>query len=188
MSRAPKATRAEVEARTNDVFKLILAGEDHARITAYAAEKWQLSARQSRTYISRATVRLAEHGQVNRQTEFSRAMARLNDLYAKTVKLQDYRTALSIQKEINSLMQLSAPPPPAAPVVLATPQDVLDIVAQELNAVLAGGSTVEHTRQIEALAALALKSIELTNLSERLATLETFVENIRQEKKSDVYH
>ena len=53
----------------------------------------------------------------DRSTERGQAAARLNLLFLSAMKVQDYKTALSVQKELNKLRDLynAAPTSPAAP-------------------------------------------------------------------------
>jgi hypothetical protein len=99
-----KATNAEVEQRISKVFSMLVEGASYGEIVRHAAEKWKLSDRQTDTYIKRAKIQLSEHAQVERAEEFGKALARLSDLYKRALKLHDFRTALSVQKEINAVM------------------------------------------------------------------------------------
>ncbi len=43
------------------------------------------------------------------ETEKGRQLARLDDLYAKNIKIQDYKAALGVLREINDMLGLKAP-------------------------------------------------------------------------------
>jgi len=104
-----KATNAEVIRRTGEVYTMLVKGASSADIVQHAAEKWGLEERQARQYITKANALLAKQASVKQATEFGKALARLTSLYAASLKLQDYRTCLSVQKEINTLLGLYPP-------------------------------------------------------------------------------
>lgn len=106
---AKKATKQEAEARVNQVYEWILANEPAHKIIQNASEKWGITSRQTYHYIKRANEQIAELAQANRSAEFGRAMARLNGLYNRALKVMDLRLALDVQKEINKLVSLYQP-------------------------------------------------------------------------------
>lgn len=57
--------------------------------------------------IARATEQLAA-ATLNLTSELGKSIERLNHLYMEAVKVQDHKTALSVQKEINRMLKLSA--------------------------------------------------------------------------------
>lgn len=111
-----KATNAEVDRRVTTVFGLIVAGCTRAEIIRYSAEKttWGVESRQIDAYIAQATVQLGEASKTSRAVELGKALARLNDLYAKSLRIQDYKACLAMQKEISELLALYAPKGEAA--------------------------------------------------------------------------
>jgi hypothetical protein len=173
-ARAPKADQAAVEFRIGEIYKMLLAGETSARIVHYAAEKWNLSERQTRTYTKRARARIAGYAKVDQEKLFALSLARLDSLYAAAVRVQDTKTALSVTRAIIDLAHLQ-PPAHAQPVTITTPADVLRIIEGELNATLTGQTTPERTRQIEALAGAALAAIEKSKVDERLTAIESVI-------------
>jgi len=104
-----KATKVEVQQRINEVYELLIGGASKGNIVRHAAEKWAVSERQTETYIKRANEHLAEAAAIRRDTELGKALARLNKLYMQALRVQDYRIALSVQKELNNLLALHAP-------------------------------------------------------------------------------
>lgn len=112
-----KATHAEIELRVTTVYGLIVAGCTRAEIVRYSTEKttWGVSPRQIDDYIAQATVQLGEASKTTRSVELGKALSRLNDLYAKSLRIQDYKACLSMQKEISTLLALHAPAAVAAP-------------------------------------------------------------------------
>lgn len=105
-----KSTDAEMEKRITAVYDLLLIGTSRAGIVQYAAEKWQVETRIVDTYIRRARNLLKKHTATSRELALATARARLNLLYQKALAAKDYRGALAVQKEINALEALYAPP------------------------------------------------------------------------------
>ncbi len=104
-----KATLAEVEERVTVVYTLLIRGASREEILRHGAEKWALATRQMEDYLSRATVRLTELAAFVREEEIGRARAQLHDLYGKNMKVQDYKSALSVRKDLSELLGLYAP-------------------------------------------------------------------------------
>lgn len=112
-----KSTVIEVEARVSTVLSLLVAGCTRREIIRYAAEKttWGVCERQIENYIAAANRAFEELSKTSRAREIGRALARLDDLYAKSLRIQDYKGCLATQKEINDLLALYAPRVDAAP-------------------------------------------------------------------------
>jgi len=106
---AEKSEKAEVERRITVVYMMIIKGASSAEIVQHAAQTWEIEARQAREYIRRANNELSRQAKIKRDVELGKALERMTSLYSSSLKLQDYRTCLSVQKEINTLLGLYAP-------------------------------------------------------------------------------
>lgn len=105
-----KITNIERDRRVNLIYDLLVLGTSRAQIIQYASEKaWNVTDRQIDHYIQRANQRFEEESKVHQAHELGKAVRRLNDLYQKTLKVQDYRQALANQRELNALLGLYAP-------------------------------------------------------------------------------
>lgn len=105
-----KATNAQTTRRVTAIYKLILLGADRESIMQYVTkEGWDVETRMIDDYAARARKLLIELTKTDRENQLALARARLNLLFAKTVALNDYKTALAIQKDINALEGLYAP-------------------------------------------------------------------------------
>lgn len=111
MPKETKADAAHVEMRVNKIFDLLLLGLSRAEMLQYVAEQtdWGIEERQVDNYIKAATTRLKKLSKFHRQTELGRGIARLHSLYMALMKVQDYKGALTVQKELNELLGLYAP-------------------------------------------------------------------------------
>lgn len=104
-----RATKAKVKQRTNQVAKMLMSGVNRADIVQFVSKEWGLDERTGDDYISRAKEAILESLDDKRDLHLAMALRRLSDLYTKTLRVDDYKGALSVQKEINKLIGLYAP-------------------------------------------------------------------------------
>lgn len=109
----PKKTRAksnmvQMRARVATVYRLLLSGLRRGEIIRYVAEKtdWGVSDRTIEKYIQRATAQIAEVTKEEMDAARGMAYKRLDTLYYKSLLINDYKTALAVQKEMNDLFGL----------------------------------------------------------------------------------
>lgn len=106
-----RATNAEAARRVNEVYALMVSGARREAIIAHAEKKaWDVRARQIDKYIERARRQMEIDTTAERDQRLTNARARLDALYAKAMIATDFRTALAVQREINQLESLYAPP------------------------------------------------------------------------------
>ena len=98
-----RALDAVVEKRILDVFKLLLRGASRDEILRHLAENDGTAERTAEWYIGKATQRFKALAKVDAEKERGRQLARLEDLYSRLFRIQDYRTALAVLKERNEL-------------------------------------------------------------------------------------
>lgn len=105
-----KITNIERDRRVTIVYDLLVLGTSRAQILQYATNKeWNVRTRQIDNYIKQANDHFVKESQSHREAELGKARRRLEDLYQKTMKVQDYQRALAVQREINALFGLYAP-------------------------------------------------------------------------------
>lgn len=75
-----------------------------------AAAKLGLPEAEIPAAIAEARTRIAIAARYNRHEQLGAAMVRLNDLYRRALAIQDTKTALAAQKELNKLLELYHPP------------------------------------------------------------------------------
>ena len=97
-----------MQKRDSEVLKLICRGLTRETIILYANQNgWPETEPEVDELIELAFAELARQAAaVDVEAEFGRAIVRLNELYTDAKKVQDTRTALSVQKEINKLLSL----------------------------------------------------------------------------------
>ena len=103
-----KSTDMEVAKRVDVVFKLLIQGLRRSDIIRYIDEntEWGVSESQIDNYIKKATIEFKTSAKIDHDTEMGKAMSRLNKLFSKAYNDKDYKTCLSVQKEINELARL----------------------------------------------------------------------------------
>lgn len=110
-TKAPKPTRAEQELRITEIYKLLLMRVSRHDILRHVAEKttWGIKERTIEYLISKANARFEAHAKTIRDLELGKAIAGLSDLYSRAHRVQDYKTCLAAQRELNELLGLYAP-------------------------------------------------------------------------------
>jgi len=97
------------ESKLDTVHGLICTGLSRKNILDFAeGEDWTENEEEIDELIALATVRLAEAASVSLDAEMGKSIERLNKLFMESLKVQDHKTALSVQKEINRMLQLKA--------------------------------------------------------------------------------
>ena len=100
-----------VDTRIDEIVNLIIGGlfrlED---LRAYSNKQgWNLGDRQLQNYLKRACARFSEYNKVVHEEEAGKALARYQHLYFKCLRIQDYKTALQINKAMCEMLGLNAP-------------------------------------------------------------------------------
>jgi hypothetical protein len=103
-----KPTKAELATRIETVIMLVLSGLRRSEILRYAAEKtdWNVKERTLDDYLARAYRKIEESAEKNTDRNMALAQNRLLDLYKRSLNIQDYKTCLSIIREIAKLGDL----------------------------------------------------------------------------------
>lgn len=103
-----KLTKVEFEHRVTEVYKLLVVGLSKPDIRRFVAEKttWNVPERTLERYIERATTWFKTLADFHRHAELGKSIARCTDLFSRCHRIQDYKTALAAQKELNALLGL----------------------------------------------------------------------------------
>jgi hypothetical protein len=104
-----RSSRAELERRVDEVYDLLLSRVTCRAITGYAAKKWGVSARQTRTYMARARLRMAELAAESRPEQLAKAIADYDMLFAKQLAAGHLSEARQTLDSIVKLCGLAAP-------------------------------------------------------------------------------
>jgi len=108
MPKENKSTEAEYDSRVATIFDLMVKGITDRDMCQYVAkvEGWNVSKRQVDRYIAEANDLFAAEGAKHVEKEFGKAKIRLEMLFEKSLKIQDYKTCLAIAKEVSALFGL----------------------------------------------------------------------------------
>lgn len=95
-----RATDAEVAKRVYTVSQMLTVGYKRQEILQFCAEKYDVQERQADTYIARARDVIKE--EVKADLDYHRAVVekRLEDLFLKNYKIQDYRECRQLVNDI----------------------------------------------------------------------------------------
>lgn len=130
-----------IEERVNEIYKMLLNGANHRQIHATIRKQdretpdkaWNVSSKTVTRYIERASKYLEAESQTLRQVELGRAIARQNDIYAKSMQVRDYRAAQSAAREINLILGLYAPEPTKTINLMGLEVRTLEIITARLK-------------------------------------------------------
>jgi hypothetical protein len=105
MPKETKATNVQLEERVAIVFEALTKGVSTTEMLQYVAAKhdWKVNGRQVYNYIQKANEKFKKLADKKKDVEFGKAITRLSMLFEKSLKIQDFKTCLSIQKEINTM-------------------------------------------------------------------------------------
>ena len=103
----PKATKAEVEQRVDEVYDLLISRVPYRNIVRHGASQWRVKERQMNVYIARARERIRALAAENEEERLSSAIASYNSLYARQLSEKDYRGARQTLDSLNRLLGLS---------------------------------------------------------------------------------
>lgn len=93
---------------------------DRSAVETACRDELGLTPAKAAELIDLAAVRVTAAAAFDRDHQLGRAISRLNDLYQRSLVVQDVKTALAAQREINQLLRLKEPrgagaEPPAEP-------------------------------------------------------------------------
>ena len=111
----PSSPAALDEIAVQDQITVLVATlTSRAAVEKAASEKLGLTADQAHAMITHAYAAILAAAFYHKQQAAGQAMIRLHDLYERSLQIQDVKTALAAQKELNRLYDLYTFRPPAA--------------------------------------------------------------------------
>lgn len=96
----------DVERRIDEVFTLLLRGASRPEILRHLAETGVQADRTADWYIGKANARFKSLSRTKQEQELGRQLGRLEDLYGRNFRVQDYKAALAVLRERNELLGL----------------------------------------------------------------------------------
>lgn len=95
------------EARREEVLTMLLNGATRKEIHAHATKEWKIGRAQIDKFIAAARVTFRKNAAANRREQIGKTLARLEDLYKRNLKVQDYKAAAGILDRLVKLLDLS---------------------------------------------------------------------------------
>ena len=106
--RTGRSTEAEFNRRIEVIIPLLVMGLSRREIIQFVATKtdppWKISLRSIDRLALEARKVIAEAAQTTVEEELGLGVMRLEDLYKRSLSIQDYKAALSVQKERHELL------------------------------------------------------------------------------------
>jgi hypothetical protein len=95
----------------NKIVLLVVSGLSEDAVICACQDNLGLPDIDAKAAYAEARRRVCLAAQYHPDEQLGVSITRLNDLYARSLKIQDNKTALSVQKELNRLMDLDRRPP-----------------------------------------------------------------------------
>ncbi|MGG5577148.1 hypothetical protein ACPDHL_07390 [Myroides sp. C15-4] len=102
-----KSVASVVLERVEEVSEMLIKGCSRGDILQYASAKWNISSRQIDAYISKARMLIEKTVEKRVEFDYAKAIRRYERLYCIAIDEQDYRLALSVNKELTVLQGLN---------------------------------------------------------------------------------
>lgn len=102
-----KSSKYIVNQRITEVVDMLIAGKNRNAIIQYGSDCWNVGERQIDKYIAKARDLIQSDIQKNIEYDYAKAIRRYEELYNKAIENEDFRLALSINKELTNLQGLS---------------------------------------------------------------------------------
>jgi hypothetical protein len=102
----PKSDKNTIERRIKSISSLLINGNNREFIVLYCSENWNIGERQADKYISKARTLIEQSVKKQVAYDYAKAVRRYEELYRLSIEKKDYKTALSVNKELTTLQGL----------------------------------------------------------------------------------
>ena len=102
----PKSDKNTIERRIKSISSMLINGNNREFIVLYCSENWNIGERQADTYISKARTLIEQSVKKQVAYDYAKAIRRYEELYRLSIEKKDYKTALSVNKELTTLQGL----------------------------------------------------------------------------------
>jgi len=110
MEARKRSTNAEVELRVTHIYTLLVNSAKRRDIlNDDTVQSWALTHDAIDNYLQKATDLIKQESRFDRSYELGKAMARLDRIFAKSMKVQDFSRAIQAEKARIELLGLNAP-------------------------------------------------------------------------------
>ena len=102
----PKSDKNTMERRIKSISSMLINGNNREFIVLYCSENWNIGERQADKYISKARTLIEQSVKKEVAYDYAKAVRRYEELYRLSIEKKDYKTALSVNKELTTLQGL----------------------------------------------------------------------------------
>ena len=102
----PKSDKNTIERRIKSISSMLINGNNREFIVLYCSENWNIGERQADKYISKARTLIEQSVKKQVAYDYAKAIRRYEELYRLSIEKKDYKTALSVNKELTTLQGL----------------------------------------------------------------------------------
>ena len=102
-----KSTKAIIAKRVQEVSISLIAGESRFAIVQNGSKKWKITERQVDKYIDRARTTIQKEVIKDLEYDYAKALRRFEDLYRIGMEKENYKLAMSANREIVKLQSLT---------------------------------------------------------------------------------
>ena len=102
----PKSDKNTIERRIKSISSMLINGNNRDFIVLYCSENWNIGERQADKYISKARTLIEQSVKKQVAYDYAKAVRRYEELYRLSIEKKDYKTALSVNKELTTLQGL----------------------------------------------------------------------------------
>lgn len=95
----------------NEIPQLTLLGVSKHKLAESMAEKFEVPASETIALVDQVLAQFKAAAGYDPETEKGKAIEQLNLIFFNAMKIQDYKTALAVRKELNDLLQLKTVKP-----------------------------------------------------------------------------
>ena len=101
-----KSDKNTIERRIKSISSMLITGNNREFIVLYCSENWNIGERQADKYISKARTLIEQSVKKQVAYDYAKAVRRYEELYRLSIEKKDYKTALSVNKELTTLQGL----------------------------------------------------------------------------------
>ena len=102
----PKSDKNTIDRRIKSISSMLINGNNREFIVLYCSENWNIGERQADKYISKARTLIEQSVKKQVAYDYAKAVRRYEELYRLSIEKKDYKTALSVNKELTTLQGL----------------------------------------------------------------------------------
>ena len=101
-----KSDKNTIERRIKSISSMLINGNNREFIVLYCSENWNIGERQADKYINKARTLIKQSVKKQVAYDYAKAVRRYEELYRLSIEKKDYKTALSVNKELTTLQGL----------------------------------------------------------------------------------